>query len=230
MIFLFYGPDLVASREALLKLRDNYLPGETISLSEDLPLGELQNSLVVTPFFSREKLVLVETASEKSPLLKNDGFFTLLGSKPGSTHVAVWVGGNLNSKGTVLKNFQALRSETQFFSAGPARNVFPFLTALIRKQRSRSLGELRALRCEGNNDFYLLTMIVWQLRALIRYASGDLKPSAFQRPALEAAKGLFSSADLTQIYRDIYRADLGSKTGQKDLSLELFWLVERITA
>ncbi len=229
MIFLLYGDDLNASRQALLKIKGGYDPSEIFSLDDSKSLDELRNILSLTPFFAPEKLVVLEVPSEKSQLLNDDAFFTILGDKPLSSHVVVWLGGNLNSRSRIIKQLQELKAETRLFSGIPEKKVFPFLSALIRKQRARSFRELNALRLEGQNEHYLLTMIVWQLRQLMRFIDGNFKPSPFQRPDLEAARKTFSPSDVANLYLQVYLADLEGKTGRSDLALNIYWLVERIT-
>ena len=106
-------------------------------------------------------------------------------------------------------------------------NIFDMIDALGQKNKARVLKLFNQHIEKGEDEFYLLSMFVYQIRNLIRIKSTplaklDLHPFVIRKTQYQAKN--FSFEDLKKIYYQLMTIDLEAKTGKTDIitALELF--------
>ena len=154
-------------------------------------------------------------------------------SKGAVSKLAVHVGNNLNQlsceidKLIVYKNGEEITEEdiSLQVKAKLDDNIFNFVDALGRKDKSTALKLLHEQIEQGQNEIYLLTMISYQLRNLIIVKSlsdsgvnqsevaqkAKLHPYVVQKTMSQINS--FNSAKLKVMYHDLLEADISFKTG-----------------
>jgi len=114
-------------------------------------------------------------------------------------------------------------------------NIFALTNALGAGQKALSFQILNDLRDAGQADIYILTMVLWQFKNLLRVKDGLEQGLSFKKIAsltklspFIAQKGVsqarnFPLARLKKIFSELVRADFDSKTGRTEprLALEL---------
>jgi len=107
-------------------------------------------------------------------------------------------------------------------------NIFKTLDALANRDKRTALKLLHQHLSEGENEFYLLTMFIYQIRNLLKIK--DLMERGVAQYSLAAKSGLhpfvvqksihvlrsFSLDQLKKIYRRLLAVDLELKTGRID--------------
>lgn len=121
----------------------------------------------------------------------------------------------------------------EFVHGSISSNIFKMIDYLGQKKTSLAAEELTYLKQSGNNEIYLLSMIVYQFRNLIQArdilnqggSQYDLSKRAKLHPFV-AAKSLkqadnFTLDELKAIYQKLMEMDIGMKTGRLDPSIAL---------
>ena len=106
-------------------------------------------------------------------------------------------------------------------------NIFNLVDALGQKNKQRALGLFNQHIEKGEDDFYLLSMFIYQIRNLLRIKSTpvaklDLHPFVIRKTKYQAEN--FTFEELKKIYYQLMTIDLEAKTGKADITtaLELF--------
>lgn len=104
-------------------------------------------------------------------------------------------------------------------------NIFEMVDALGQKNKSKALKLFNQHLKKGEDEFYLFSMFIYQIRNLLKVKTGggkDLHPFVFKKTQLQAKN--FSFEELKKIYRKLLEIDLDVKTGKTDIktALEMF--------
>lgn len=243
MIFLFHGNNLVASREAFLQLQRQYAAAAEsdsaaaiFSLSSSATLPQFQEVCEPAALFGGSRLVIMEIplkeAVRRQAALINDASFPdYLKNKPESTHVALWFDEELPARHPLLQALKGERAARIFCAHLVPPNVFSFLEELANRRREGALRQFCYWQRREINNVYLLTMMAWQLRRLLAFFYGVSlgRTAPFVRLRLTRQVKNFSGNELLSFYEELSILDAKSKSGEIDLSLGLFRLVEKIT-
>ena len=106
-------------------------------------------------------------------------------------------------------------------------NIFEMIDALGYKNKSKALSLFKKHLEKGEDEGYLLSMFIYQIRNLIKLKSGgrlDMHPFVIKKTRQQARN--FSFEDLKKIYYQLLTIDFDIKTGRADskVALEL-WVV-----
>ncbi len=213
MIFVFHGEDQSALREELLRIRKGYAGGEFWTK----PLSQLAAYLHSPSLFGKKELVLIEDpdlSSLRKELLKEWA--------SGGKDVALVFSRRLSL--FELERFEG--AQIRGFAPRIPKNVFPFLDALVARKKAEALVEAHRLLREGNDLDFLLNMITWQLRNLVRVKSGSVKGmKRYTIDKLRRFSARWSDADLRRAFAELLKEDLRRKKGSKN---PLDFLVDQI--
>lgn len=236
MIFLFHGSNPSASREAFLQLRSHYSPLAIFSLSGKANFGQFQEICEPGALLGGVRLIMTEiylkeAGHGQTSLINDEHLPDYLKNKPESTHVALWFDEELPAQHPLLQALNKEKAVRIFRTNLVPPNVFSFLEELANRRRPEALGKFCYWQKMEINNVYLLTMMVWQLRRLLTFfygaSPGRLAP--FVRARLSRQIKNFSEKELLSFYEELSVLDVRGKSGETDLSLGLFRLVEKIT-
>jgi DNA polymerase III delta subunit len=216
MIYVIHGTDIVASRKRLSELRGVYSPDAVQSLiSKDIVYSQFSLLFSTMSMFGEKRVVVVEG--------KLDGKLVDVQQIVNSdVDLVVWVGEKLRANDGLLTLVKDAKGQVDYFEEKADLTIFPFLDAVVSRNRRAALVEYMKLMKLKSEPIYLLTMLVWQFRNLIvpENASGFV-----QKKALEA-KNRFTFEELRKIYYQLLQMDIAMKTGSgvPEVLLEQFIL------
>lgn len=106
-------------------------------------------------------------------------------------------------------------------------NIFEMVDALGQRNRSKAIQLFNQHIKKGEDESYLFSMFIYQIRNLIKVKSGpmaklDMHPFVIKKTSQQARN--FSFEDLKKIYQKLLEIDLDVKTGKIDIkaALEMF--------
>jgi len=230
MLFLLHGENVSASRQALVDLKRNY-SADSISVFDAKKLDENQFARVCqsVPLLGDRRLVVVEGKPSSSLHL------FISSSLPPTTDVVFWIGEELKSSNKLFKLVKSAGGQIRHFKPSVPKHVFGFLDALGYKNKKKAFLELHRLLDQGESPLYLLTMMVWQARNLLRvklYNGGGPKPKMnpfVLRKAKSQIKS-FEEGELVGIFHKLLEAEVALKTTPQEQKLVLDVLVDKIVA
>lgn len=144
-----------------------------------------------------------------------------------------YIGGDLwrmtNEINKLLNYNNEIQSESVELLVKPEidLNIFDLVDALGQKNKVKALNLFNQHLGKGADEFYILSMIIYQLRNLIKIKSTPVAKLGLHpyviRKTLYQAKN-FTFEELKKIYYQLMTIDLEAKTGQAELmtALELF--------
>lgn len=144
-----------------------------------------------------------------------------------------YIGGDLwrmtNEINKLLNYNNEIKSENVELLVKPEidLNIFDLVDALGQKNKVKALNLFNQHLGKGADEFYILSMIIYQLRNLIKIKSTPVAKLGLHpyviRKTLYQAKN-FTFEELKKIYHQLMTIDLEAKTGQAELmtALELF--------
>lgn len=224
MIVLFHGENLAESRKALLKLKGQFKTIKILSPKAAADVEELIRVSETYGMFSPSQLLIVEGGKE---MANQERLLKYLKQKPDSTTVAFWFGEKLAKSAPLLKLIRESGGDVAYFKGG--QGAFPLLDALGLRRRQAFL-ELQNLLNAGESPLFLLSMMVYHFRGLLKTKYGvpaNLHPFVRQKMHFQAKK--FQLTELEQIYRCLLDLERAGKTGTGSFSTDLMLLIERIT-
>lgn len=229
MVYVFYGEDTVASRRALIDLRKSYNPDSIIEFT-----GMLMDDFVRIAdgqdFFSESKLVVVE--ANKYSDIKDVSFIEYLPKKPDSTHVVLWVGGEIPVSSLILKFSKQFNWKLRYFDKFNRSYVFDFLDSLFSRNQDLSYRNFSyVLKNSDENMFGIITLISSRIRLLL-WSKLNCESIATSKPFLKTKASsqarLFSTPELTTLFDYCCSIDLGSKTGQIDPVFGILGIIGKV--
>lgn len=222
MIYLLHGEDVGASREALIELKKNY-SSDSVSIfdAKKFDADEFTRAYETPSLLSDRRLVIIEGKLPSSTI--NHQQLTI----SNTADLVFWLGEELKSSHKLFKLVKELGGQIRPFKPTIPKHVFGFLDALGYKNKQKSFLELHRLLDQGESPIYLLTMIVWQIRNLLRVKlynnGGEPKPKMnpfVLRKAQSQVKN-FGEEELVGIYRKLLDAEIKLKTTPLDPVLVL---------
>ena len=228
MLLLLHGENVSASRSALLELKKNY-SSDSISVFDAKKFDEDEFVRVCeTPsMFADHRLVIIEGKPSSPP------HFLTSPPLPPTTDLVFWIPDQLKSSNKLFKLVKELGGQIRAFKPAIPKHVFGFLDALGYKNKQKSFLELHRLLDQGESPVYLLTMMVWQIRNLLKVKlSLNSGPKPKMNPfVLRKTKGQvknFEEEELVGVFGKLLEAEVALKTTQQDPKLVLDLLVDGI--
>ena len=224
MIYLLHGENVSASREALLELKKDY-SSNSVSVFDAKKFDEDEFLRVCqsVPLLGEKRLIVVEGKPRKSLIVNRESCE--------ANDVAFWVGEKLKPSNKLFKQVKELDGQIRHFKPAIPKHVFGFLDALGYKNKEKSFLELHRLLDQGESPVYLLTMMVWQIRNLLKVklsVGGGPKPkmSPFVLRKAKSQVKNFEEEKLVGIFRNLLKAEISLKTTQQNPTLILDLLVD----
>jgi DNA polymerase III delta subunit len=228
MLYLLHGENVGASRQALVDLKKNYA-ADSISVFDTKKFDEDEFARVCeTPsLLSDRRLIVVEGKLPQSAISNQQLTIS------NATDVVFWLGEEVKPSNKLFKLVKSAGGQIRHFRPTIPKHVFGFLDALGYKNKQKSFLELHRLLDQGESSIYLLTMIAWQMRNLLRvklYNGGGPKPKAAPfvlRKAKSQVKN-FEEEELVEVFHKLLEAEIALKTTPQEPKLVLDMLVKTI--
>jgi len=207
VIFVFHGEDQPALREDLLRFKRQY--SSALFWEEKDPKG-LSQRLISSSFF--EKSNQHQVVIWEDPPLKELPKARLSEWEKGVQDLALVFPHRLPPG--ELEKFSG--AKVFFFDPQIPKNVFPLLDAIVGRNRKNALIQARRLLQEGQDFDFILKMIVWQLRSLVRVKSRAVRginPYVVQK--LQKYTSSWSMEELRRSLSAVLDEDRHRKQGKK---------------
>ena len=229
MLYLLHGEDISASREALLELKKNY-SSDSVSVFDAKKFDEDEfTSVYETPsMFAGHRLVIIEGKLPTSTVKQFDNLTICP-----SSDLVFWIPDQLKSSHKLFKQIKEFGGQIRHFKPAIPKHVFGFLDALGYKNKQKSFLELHRLLDQGESPVYLLTMMVWEARNLLKVQlslTGGPKPkmAPFALSKAKVKVRNFEEGELVEIFHKLLEAEIALKTTKIDSVLTLDRLVDSI--
>lgn len=225
MLYLLHGPGVASSRNVLVRLKGKYNDSEVVVVEKGIiSLGKLQEISESSPMFSNKRLIVLEEALS----YLRDEIFEYLEELPSFVDIIFWQPEELKRSNKLYQFIFKQKGVIYFFREEAPREVFPFLDALIGRNKKVALLELNGLLLAGKEPLYILKMIAWQIRNLLRVKDNPssekrLHPLVFKK--ITANIHNFNYEEVVAAHKNILNADLLIKSKNVDPSFVLFRLV-----
>lgn len=223
---LLSGEDTVSSRNALVKIKAEAGSLDVANWSKEQdPAVFLQEHLSLTLLGGRRLLVFETAKWDKR--LESPQFLAALSAVPTEADVVVWVGGAIAAAANrLVKKVREQGGKVIEFTEKVPRQVFPFLEAVAEKNAALALGKLQELINFQAEPIFLVAMMAYELRVLLRVKLGateGLNPFVVTKARRSA--GRFSEASLVTAFAATLAADRELKSSRLPQDLVLTGLV-----
>ena len=228
MIFILHGDNGVFLRDLVFKLQTKLFAESRIE-KEISSLSPAQLAILVSSFdiFSAAPFIVLDIT--KAGAGDKSGYVEAIKAMPAEANLVLLSFKQLPKNSVWLKNFD--KAKVFENNIEPDSNVFKFLDQLFTKNRAASYAELHKLLVEGQDPFYIFSMILYSLRnvAGIKFdAPTFAKLQPFIRSKFERQAGKFSEDALTHLYSYFAELDKKVKLGQLSSDNMLSLVVEKI--
>lgn len=214
---IFHGDDPAASRTALLEFLNTYQQAthrlqkiDLSTVSENFHLADLGGE----GLFGEIPLLVIENLHAGQKSKKQAALIQAVNDLPSET--ILWEKKTL----TKLMLAQFPSAQVQVFNA---RNPLWELLASFSpdpKHLPKTITLFRAALATGQDSYYLLAMIAWQIRQLIGAAEGYYAGMPAKKATTLKRAEDFGLARLLKLHRQLLEVDHGAKTSQLSLPLE----------
>ena len=228
MLYLLHGENVGASRQALIDLKKNYSP-DSVSVfdAKNFDEGGFLRACETPSLLSDRRLVVVENKPPSSTIQQ----FNNLTIYP-SVDLVFWLGEELKPSNKLFKQVKADGGQIRHFRPTIPKHVFGFLDALGYKNKQKAFLELHRLLDQGESPVYLWTMMVWEVRNLLKVQSAkgkvqNVHPYVLRK--LQQQVRNFDEGELVKIFKRLLEAETALKTMQLDPVLVLDKLVSEVT-
>jgi DNA polymerase III delta subunit len=231
MFYLFHGQNVVKSRQELGILVSEYPSSEVDFLkSDEIQLGNLSTLLSTQPMFSKKRLVVLEGKLSASLQKELSPIFE---ATPSSCDVAFWHEEFLPKSNKLLLFIQKHHGKIMEYKEYPKEEVFLFLDALASMKRKDTLEGLFRLIASGQDQVYILNMLIWNFRSMLMVklnSNGASKLHPFVKKKMAQFNQNYSPEDLVEIYRKLLYYEIAVKSGHLPSTLFIDSLLSDIYA
>ncbi|MDD5147612.1 MAG: hypothetical protein PHV63_03660 [Candidatus Daviesbacteria bacterium] len=214
-LLALHGSAIEASRRKLGELRKKFDSNNVVVFEEATDLQVIKSSLVTSPLFSDQQLIILENPPEDFAC---DSSLT-------SDHLSVilWFDHEVSEKKPVMEWVKKNKGQVFYFPESREISVFPFLDFLAAKDKKAFL-EAEKLKKANFDVHYFITMVFYLLRNLV--VTPKTAPD-FVKKKLIRQRAAFSLEKIEELYRDILEIDFKIKSGLLEKAQAEFLLVNK---
>ena len=229
MIYILHGDNLSAIRTYILKLQQELNAESKSELTLDQSADDVYSATASADFFGNNPFVTLDISDLGR---KNaDAYIEVLTKVPADTTLIIFSNKELGKANAFLKAAPELKARTLVFNDVPKSNVFKFVDAVFSKNRKLAYLELSNLEEDGEDAFYIFSMLMYGLRNLV-YLKFDSamqhKISPFMKSKFVRFSQGFEGGEIKSLYQDLYDMEVKAKTGRINLALMIPLSVEKI--
>lgn len=214
-LLLLHGAAINSSRNYLLEIKKKFDSENVVVFEKGADPKNILDTLVATPLFNENKLVLIENPPEDfvldSTLITNN------------SSLIIWFDHEIAVSKPIITWTKRNGGEILFFPESKEVSVFAFLDSLAAGNKKAFL-ELNKLKNTNFDVFYVITMIFYLLRSLV--ATPKNAPQ-FVRSKLQKQRARFEMEDLKKLYGAILEIEFKLKSGLSEKDQAEFLLLNR---
>lgn len=230
MIYIVHGNNYATSRTQTLNLQKKHLAEtrEELSINELSPL-ELLGKYQAKDLFGKNPFIILDISL--AGRMKLDEYITVLKKVPTDAVLIILSSKELSKANAFIKSALELKTQVLVNNKIPTSNVFSFVDAVFSKKRENTYRELKNLIEDGEDEFYLFSMILYGLRniAYCKFNSPNVnKMAPFTKSKAQKQSDQFSEEQIKTLFKELYEIDKGVKTGIVVQSIFLISTIEKI--
>jgi DNA polymerase III delta subunit len=230
MIFLVHGDNAALSRKLIINQFNNkaFKAKKELNISE-VTIPVLTEILLAQDLFGEAQFTILEVTGAKQPAL--EGVLPLLDKIPVQNILIIYSSKSLPKTNVLIKNATEKGIKIIENSLVPEGNIFKFIDLLINQNRNGAYKELDKLLKEGNDPFYLFSMIVYGMRNLTHATFKTekfLQMKPYQQENLSNRTKKTTADNIKKLYKYIYDLDKKTKTGELQPEMMLTLSIEKM--
>jgi len=230
MIYLVHGDDIVKSR-ALIANQQKKL---NVEKRTEILLGETSVTAIIEmsksgDLFGNSPFLVVDASKASKVVL--DEFSQALDKINESTTLIIFFNKELTKTNPILQKVIPLNIKNALSVKTIEGNVFRMVDALYSKNRKSTYTELENLYKEGNDAFYIFSMVIYGIRnlaTLVFNSPNENKMSTFVKSKAKEQLKKFDEESIKNLYSYFYDLDKKTKTGAIDSDLALTLAIEKV--
>ena len=232
MIYVVHGSDYAQTRKLIISQQKKL--GISLKTEVDLEdISPIRLLEIVSTFdiFGNPPFVVLDVSESKNK--EYDEHITVLSNMPVETVVIIQSHKALGKTNPFIKNAQKLKAKIAQTDITIMGNVFKFVDNMFYKNRGATYKELQILLSEGNDIFYILTMIFYGLRTLAQAKFGSesfSNKSGFIKGKAEKQAQQFSEKEILKLFDETYKIEKNLKTGETTAEMALTNIIEKVLA
>lgn len=238
MIIILHGENASKSREIITQVKqklDLKVSDENLTANKkefklaDISENELLEEITSFGLFSDPPFIILDITNMGRT--KVDSYVEVLQKAPKEVTIVIYSIKNLTKSNAFIKNAEKLSAKIVENSVEPKANVFKFVDYVMNKKKKQAIKELSTLISDGEDYFYIFSMILYGLRniAYAVFDSNELsKVSPYAKTkAMNQAK-TFGEREFKNLYSEIYQIDKMIKTGKIQAEIGVMLAINKI--
>lgn len=215
MVTLLHGNNIVASRNKLIEIKQEFKGEIVVFDGKTVSLEKLVQATEGGSLFSENKLIIIENLYSHPLKTQLKTLIDYLINIKTSFEIILWEENELSK--TTLKNFP---SSWKIKTFSIPKVIFTFVDNLKPGNHKKMLNLLNLARKNGCGDNFIFLMMVRQTRLLLLAKDKTLSslPSWMMRKLFHQEKN-FSKAELLNLYKKLLLTDINQKTGNTPYTL-----------
>ncbi|HSX39768.1 MAG TPA: hypothetical protein VLI92_04250 [Candidatus Saccharimonadales bacterium] len=230
MIYIVHGENLAKSRTLISTLQKkagtNNVTNVTLS---DITTAQLLEMLSAVDIFSTPPFVVLELGN--AHYTKFEAFAKELKNAPAKSDLIILSDKELSKSNAFIKAAPELKAQILLNPLQINSNVFKFVDTVFNKNRDQGYKELNLLLNDGEDPFYIFSMILYGARnvAAAVYDSPSLARMApFAKSKATSHAQNFSAVQIKTLFKELYDLDKDVKTGNLATELLIPITIEKI--
>ncbi len=227
MIFLLHGENLSLLEKSLVEMKKT-VSGEKLEfIASDVSAAKFLDSARTFDIFQNPPFIVLRFEKSVDPV----PYYEVLLQVPKETKVILVFPYSLGATHVFIKNPKKLGFKEASVNQKRNADMFRFLDALFLQKRNLAHAELEVLAEEGNDPFYIFSMILYALRNVF-YAKfnspelAEMKDYTKRKAQSQAQK--FEENEVLELFDFMHAIDKKVKTGVISADLMNFLAVEKI--
>lgn len=231
MIYLVHGDDFSKTRAAIVNQLKNKDKIDFVLSTESIK--EINRNLNSADLFGKTPAITIDITGTDKALLESliDLFKDLDSGEIEKRTIIVFSAKPLPKTNALVKVVAELKIKNIEFDTFPQSNVFNFVDALFNKNRVKAYKEYQNLKSDNQDDFYIFSMILWELRNIAQVKFTEVQDIKMSPNVLSKSKNhaeLFSEEQVIKLFDHMYQTDMQVKTGEIPQSMFLLMNIEKI--
>ncbi len=229
MIYIVHGENQIASRKEALRIASSEGASVVEMRSVDHDVSQVAGKFFSSDLFSSKISLIFNMTKDKNFDYKEliQRFLTT----ESNNNFIFYSSALIEKSNPVLKAVGELKASMREFKDDQKQSVFALIDALMEKKRKDSYNRLGELLDANEDEFEILSMMVFGLRNLALFhfeapSFSKLHPFVQQKTTKQAKN--FSKTEIVDLYENLYTFDLETKTGKRSPDMALSLMIEKI--
>jgi DNA polymerase III delta subunit len=227
MIFLLHGENLALLEKALTELKKT-VPSEKLEFdAQDITPAQFLDKARTFDIFQNPPFIVLRFTKTVDAL----PFYNTFDQIPPETKIVLVTPFTLGVTHVFIKNPKKYSIKEASVNQKKNADMFRFLDAVYLQKRNLAHNELQTLLEEGNDPFYIFSMLLYGLRNVffVKFNSPELaEMKDFSKKKAQSQAGKFEEEDILSLFDYMQDLDKKVKTGQIPTDLLNFLAVEKI--